>query len=654
MSDIFFTIGNMAFAKPQLVHWLALLFVIVALMISCRAALERLSKQNRRKWLLIGLNLIAFIAISGFIFKPLWKSTEGQVVTLITASFSELKDPLKNQPDFLWYKPTNQQVEEFQINPEQIILAPEQLNLRFSKIDKLIVRGDGLNADEWQSINAGKIEYSSPQVIPGFVNPQWRNQVNIGDFFSVSGEVSFSLLSKSSHPEVKSKTDKSTVSKNRLVKSKILKVELIDPAGQVVAANDVLDGEYFELEHRPKLLGNHIYNIELSRLVKNVKEIIATEKIGVSVVKQIGLNLLILQSSPSFETKQLQNWAAENGARILVKSQISKDRFITRKINFDDLKQNDLSRELFEKMDLVLADSRALVLLNSATSETLLEAVKNGLGLMVLADYSQMEKAHTSHWLQDKFNLVNDESHDSAQVYWSNDNAGLRSQSNLFLPRVKAKFNKSSKIQPMAFSSEGEALVSSVELGKGKIAQSLVRETARWVTRGERAIYSHYWQSLIRQISRRAIKIQIDLFGVKSILSENQRVRVCINDIDSSSLSISSSTNVQRILLQASKSNSRSNCGVFWPQAGWSTILHKDEKDNVISHSFYSASTNQWKTQRQYSRMNASLDKVESNSQLATLSKPGFLPISLWWFWWIFISCASLLWIEKKLFDESS
>ena len=637
MSDIFFTVGSIAFVKPPLIHWLALLFAIAALFISCRAASIRLVKHNQRKWFVIIINVISILAITGFIFQPSWKSTEGQVITLITSSTDESNSPSKNLPDFLWYRPTKQQVEVFQIDFEQIIFSPEQLNLRYPKINKLIIRGDGLTSEEWQRIDADKIEYSSASITPGFVNPQWRKQVNIGDFFSVSGKVRAGF-SESLSP---------------VVKSKILKVELIDPAGQVVAANDTLDGEYFHLQHRPKLLGNHIYKIELSRLVKNVKEIIASEKVGFSVIEQPGLDLLILQSAPSFETKQLQNWAAESGASILVKSQISKDKFISKQINFADLKQDNLSRELFEQFDLMVADSRALVLLNPATSEALLESIRNGLGIIVLADYSQLEDANSSHWLQKEFRLINEDSQDSAQLYWSNDNAGLVSQSEVFLPRIQARFEKTDNLQSQVFSSDGEVLVSSIERGKGKIGLSLVRETARWVTSGELTIYSHYWQSLIRQISRRAAKKQIDLFGISNILSENQRARVCINDIDSSSLTLRSPPNSQQVLLQSSKSNGNSKCGLFWPEASWSTIEYTGEKGNIHSQSFYAASTSDWKTHHQILRISASLNRANKTNQSKSLDAKNFIPISLWWFWWILMASAFLLWIEKKFFDES-
>ena len=637
MSDTLVIIGSLAFVKPLLPEWFALLMITIALFISCRAVFNRLSNHYQRKWLVVSLNVFSFVAIAGFILQPSWGANDGQVVTLVTPSYFKTESSLENQADFLWYKPTRQQVDTFRLNSEQILSSLEQLNIRYPKIDKLIVHGDGLTADEWELIATDKVEYSSPSISPGFINPHWRELVNIGDFFSVAAKVRASA------------SDSSISEDNR----KVLQVELIDPAGQIVAESSVLDGEFFELQHRPKLIGNHIYELVLSRKVKNIKQIMVTEKLGVSVIEPSSMNILILQSAPSFETKQLQNWAAENGASVLVKSQISKDRFISKRLNFDGLKQTDLTPELLDKIDLVVADSRALILLNSSATELLQESINHGLGLLVLADYSQLDQANASHWLQQQIGLVEDESQDSVQLYWSNNNAGLVSQTDMFLPRIKARFKQVDDVRAQVFSSDGEVLVSSIDRGKGKIGLSLVRETARWVTSGEITIYSHYWQSLIKQISRQTIKKQINLYHASNTLSESQKARVCINNKDASELSIRNSRNNQVVLLQPSKSNGSSNCGVFWPDSGWVSFEYREENDISTSRSFYAAAMNEWKAQRQFARVTASLRKVQSNSQLTTTKAESYQSLNLWWFWWTFLLCISAIWTEKKLFDES-
>ena len=59
---------------------------------------------------------------------------------------------------------------------------------------------------------------------------------------------------------------------------------------------------------------------------------------------------MIKQSSPSFETRQLKSWAAEQGSMVVVQTHISKDKTITQKININSNGnvQNSINDKIFD------------------------------------------------------------------------------------------------------------------------------------------------------------------------------------------------------------------------------------------------------------------------------------------------------------------
>jgi hypothetical protein len=95
---------------------------------------------------------------------------------------------------------------------------------------------------------------------------------------------------------------------------------------------------------------------------------------------------MIWQSAPSFETQQLSRWAADTGAQLLVRTQISRDRFLNQRINLSGDIAISLSPSLLATVDMIVLDGRQWLALGSADRSSLLTAVSEGLGLLVLMD----------------------------------------------------------------------------------------------------------------------------------------------------------------------------------------------------------------------------------------------------------------------------
>ena len=639
---------NLIFSELTWIEIISLVAVVIAFILSIAKLRRRLAKATAiKRNALVVINLIACLGLFSLILQPQFQSEQGLKITLHTSppdnfTYSENSFVLQSDRLQVLASSNGESMEPDLLNryQDKLIQTPEQVLLKFPVIDELKIIGDGLTESEWRNFPNIKLDYQAPRLIEGVIQPHWNSTLNLGETLTVSGRLQ--SLSK-----------------------KIHKALLLDPAGDIVSETELLAGELFQLMARPKLTGNHEYQLQVT---DNVGQIISEQLIATNVVRKQTAKIMVLQSSPSFESKQLQNWAAENGSQFLLRSRISKNIFRSRSTNISEQQQKEhavlgLSKELFSQFDFLIIDGRELLLMSSAEEEAIRFSIQDGLGVLILADQNLVSLSeHEIPQLLKEFNLKELDQPIEIIPYIFSQSLVQSPLAENFIPlsgqSIGSRRNKqTSELQTLVQTFQGHSIVAQINKDRGRIAISLLRETHRLVTTGQKTHYSRLWHHLIKRIARRNQDIDYEMKSEIYLSFEKQLVEVCYVNLNTdqeppSYLQVTNpaASDPHQLLMQADALIKNRYCGYFWPrQMGWHIISNPNRLENTPK-AFFVSSKLAWPAYQQQQRINATQAKqagfVEKDNKVQNYQK-----INQWIFWWLFIISASLIWLERKYYS---
>lgn len=610
---------------------------LLSLMVLATVVLFSLYRYNNRNQLhstiLKTLVYVSYfgvvVALLGFILQPRTKSNITQVVDLYTSGVSE-NDRRQAIPA---YYLTDLAIEARSVSHIRPVFSPQQLLFDYPGLAAINIIGDGLDKEQWQAFANVEVNYQKPKPLNGLIQPFWNRQINLGDYLAVSGRVQYRTNS-------------------------VLTLQLLDPAKDKITEIKIRQGESFNLRARPKIAGLHSYYL---RLTDHEQNELLQEEIAVSVTERKNLKLLIVQSAPSFESKQIQNWAAESGAKILVKSQVSKDKWISRQTNLG-LNYTKLSPELYQQFDLMLIDGRALANLSDTQISQIQQSVRAGLGVLVIADQALIKSKAMARMIA---NIEISSLQEGLEVtpFWSDQNFGLVAPNERFIPAVAGKILAKDKlIRVLVRAENGEPLVVSSPIENGQIALSLLRETHRWVTMNDKSGFSGYWQNLISEVARQAPNQLSVIDKPNKINFAGRANRVCVDSslvIDKLELNprlAEAASKKQFVKMNAMPGKLNRYCGVFWPsQSGWYRVeivqgqLEQPFNSSNLSEWRYFYSPTQWKSVQQAEIIEATLNKQSAYRENEQVGYHKYSEtINLWIWWWLFVVSITVLWLERK------
>lgn len=617
-------------------EYLAMIFLCLALILSLKETSLRLQRRSHwRKLSMIMANILAFLSLLGLVLQPLIQSDYIVQARLDTrqAALSKAKDPV----EYTDYQLLTQSLETEQSQEKlpsdssvKWIKQPQQILLSSPQLQRIEVLGDGLLASDWQAFGNIEVVYQEPKKLDGFVDIRWNKKVNLGDRLVVDGKI-------------------------QSASKRVLTVQLIDPAGDKVAEQDVLAEEFFSLNVLPKLPGNHRYSLRLL----DKQDILVEEKVHMQVTYQTNSKILVLQSSPSFETKYIQNWAAEHGAEMLIKTKISLNKYSTRRINMKKNAEDNLSF-LFNQFDLLIIDGRGIIELSSVELEWLATSLKNGLGIIILADESLLESRAKWPDFLNGVELLKVANKNEVLPYWPDNNGVVSVNNEEFIPLAAASIRLSEQqlvhSKRLVESQRGELLVHQHSVEKGKVTLNLLQETYRWVTSGNKNIHSQFWQNLFYQTARTQSEKSLLIDENRALNFVKRQTQVCINTVQPikqlKAYRINNEASMHTLLMQPVNIEGNRFCGYFWPEySGWYQLFidNSDELNRSPFDWIFVEPEDAWQAIQQKERIIATLDKQQAyDSSLSIKSEMPYKPINLWIFWWTFILCASFIWLERK------
>jgi hypothetical protein len=593
------------------------LLLSVVFLGSVFAAWRRLGGSSRARWTGIAvLNAAACLAIFALLAPPVQLRPASDTVILVTEGARSAPATGANA----YVAPG---AGDYGRGPGYLLDAG-QLPLREPALGTLTVAGHGLEAAQWQRFPDDLTIDFNPPPLSGLVASAWQRSLPQGEPLIVTGR----------YADVPSENATT--------------IELLDPAGLTVAAHDLLSGDAFELITRPKAPGLLEYRL---RVLGKEGEL-HTEPVPVYVRSGERPLLYVLQSAPSFETRQLRNWAGDSSATLVVDTVITKDRELRQLVNAGQLADDRLSPALLGITGLSVVDGRAWAGLDGGRRAWFDAAVREGMGLLILADSDLAAHLEQDDPLLQGFGLAEREREQDGYVpEWQ----GLQSEQQLALPGLELVNREGAALTRIE---SGEVVEAYRNVGLGRVAVSILRERHRWLTSGDDATYTAYWARLMGRLGRPGPLPYLLPLSDDTWPRQHRRVRLCAMAGDTNvSFQVAPLQGKPMLELKSAAPSvgGPRRCAEFWPdRAGWHrTRLHAGDADEGLGEAyFYVFGEHQWQTQWRKSRQQATLSRASSNaSDQAAMTRTARVDIDPLWPWLVFMISAGLLWLERRLND---
>jgi Kef-type K+ transport system membrane component KefB len=632
------------FSQDNVATSLMVVLLIMGLTLTSYFAIQRLRHKKTRLAAVLAANTVATFMVVGLAFDIQVINKQPSMVYLVTngTTDQQLETIDIQQPVFMMSEAAKSITNSNILDVATQIDIPSQMLTRRPTFDNLHVLGDGLSPAQWQTLQRvmgdsfakTSVTFSASKPRIGLVNMHWRRELALGQYVEVKGQLQGTI--------------------EPALANNIYQLNLLDPVGQIVETIRLKASESFSLSFPAKSTGQWTYRLQLSK--SDNMSLLADEPIAFFVAKPTPLRILIKQSAPSFETRQLKNWAAEFGSQISVLTQISQNKDIRQNINLNAVALQQITSPFTESalvnFDWLLIDGRALLALTVQQMSALHITIKNGLGLYIIADKALVKAwpVPSLNWLWDINIQPLAIANYSAVPNWPH------SKIEQAMPLVKAMItsaNGSSLVQ----TNHAQILVSHNKIGLGQVAVSLINATYGWQTSGLTEQYSHYWQSIIYALARPKqtpywLNTQQD-----TLLLINQSVQKCLFGATASGVA-THTQNQQPLILSRDILQTEQQCLTLWPTyEGWHKLawsentksLHaKNDRASLAVTWFYAYAEHDWSEWQQ--AQNHQVSRHIAQQQNTKQFEPSIKSIDKSWFWGLLVLSMSLLWLERKLY----
>ena len=635
MSNTTFSIGSWLFDTGNpLVPGISLI-LLGSLVFTLFAVRRRLYGRNRPRALLImALNILAFAVVILLVAEPRRELLLEQSVVLVTEG-ADLENGILPDSDNIYVArglaASAQKVQA--LTNANWLLDIGQLALREPALSTMKINGYGLRSDQWQNLPDDLVLEYDPPTVKGFTEMRWQRQLLAGEALAVSGRY---------------RSDQS---------ESVIQLRLLDPAGNSINEIRIRNGELFSMLARPKSSGLLGYTIQ----AWEGETLLAEQTISVSVSTGSPVRIMVYQSAPSFETRQLKNFAAAQGAEVLIHSRISREKSISQSVNPAENAETGFSPQTLSEQDVLIMDGRTLTDMDDLHMRWLQSAIEQGLGVLILADTSLVESIDSfSADMFRGFGLERDtDAKPSAIPHLPND---IPIAIDLPLPVASMKLQITQPgTETLLHDGQGRVLVAQIRNELGKVAISLITRSHGWFTSGYRDAWSDYWSNIIAAVSRPRNDSFLIPPADTAFYSPGEKTPVCaLSSTGPVTVLISPPGNLDgeapfEIPLVTGEPGSYRHCAWFWPQSsGWHQIQLRSASDGEIldQQALHVTAEGQWLTQKRHERVmdtEKQLARTKTDSALPTDGKRVLEPLNYTWLWWLLLFSASMLWLERKL-----
>ncbi len=485
--------------------------------------------------------------------------------------------------------------------------------VRFLPLDKILqlhIFGEGLGDTELSMLSDLPVVYHPGKTPQGVQSISWSRQLQAGEKLTVQGQYQ---------------------------NNKNIAVKLILSAFNTVADSATIapnSTTRFHFATVPQQQGNATFN--LVSMVGN--DTLAADPLPVLVLPLKPIAVLLLSSSPNFDTRFLKSQLGQYGYPVAVRTAISKNKYATEFINLPVTGLQTISEKLLNQFDVIVADATEL----AALPEKQLGAIKNnvsdkGLGLLIKTDSALKGRL----FYNTLFSLTQ-------TTIAAPETVAILADSSLVLPPLNMGnlllLKSQPGVLPLVNNSKGEVLAGEALFGRGKVGLTTLPNSWQWLLAGNNRAYQQYWTWLLQNISRpTSLKRTIWLEDNFAMVDEPSTIQLS-DTINGNNVIISGNTVAmeQHALLLFNYSGS-----VWLQKSGWQTIGNNSQQ---IAPGYVFAKTDFVAARSVIISLKTSTFSQSSkkNTLATTAANTKTKPLPLCWMIGMFLLAATFLWLEKK------
>jgi hypothetical protein len=381
----------------------------------------------------------------------------------------------------------------------------------------------------------------------------------------------------------------------------------------------------FSLTAKPKQAGKFIYTLTYQH-----SSGVITEQLPLEIKEEQKLTILLLQKFPDFEIRQVKNFLAEKGHKLVLRYQVSKNNYRFEYANTAPIRIAQLTPALLQTFDLIMTDNDALEALNTAEKNILETSIQNGLGIILFPGSEEKDKS------RDRFT--------SMEMKRSlKDTVQLNLNKQYTLPVVPLQIVEKRSVFPVTKNSS-RIFSGYTYVGQGKAGVQLLRETYRLALEGNIDGYTSLWSPLLEKVAR----------------SKNDKFKIKLRDNlpyypdEPLNLEVIATTNEHptltddQTILPMTEHVTIDNTwlGKTWAgQPGW----HQLSADGSALN-YYVSEPQSWKSLRVANQIQA--NKIASISSTETVQSKAIEqqnPIPVLIFYLMFLLASGFLWLAPKI-----
>ncbi|GAB3824520.1 hypothetical protein GCM10028895_32970 [Pontibacter rugosus] len=401
----------------------------------------------------------------------------------------------------------------------------------------------------------------------------------------------------------------------------------------------------FNLRYKPKQQGRFVYTLT----AKSGEQVDTLGQVPVQVEPTQELGVLLLASSPNFEFKFLKNHLAQLQHRVALRTSISKDLSQSEWLNLPQRDLSRLSSKLLQDFDVVITEPEALQNLSSSERAALERAVtEDGLGVLTIAAAPVVSRS-TSFFTGFQTKRLSQQDSRSARASWASNSTATATAAPYTLANTTA-------VKSLIAEDDGNNLAGAKRAGWGSIAMSFVPQTFPWVLEGKEETYASYWAHLLSGLAKEESQEKFWQLVKPQVPQPNQPTILDFTDYTLADgaaaptaivISLVDSTSISLPLAQQQYQPEQFS-GTFWPRrSGWYQVQTAD----AAPYFFFVQDSSDWEfesiaARREATQAFAAQQSIRSAEDTAIAYKKE--PVSLLWFFALFVLSSGFLWLEEK------
>ena len=464
-------------------------------------------------------------------------------------------------------------------------------------ITEVIILGNGLQSYDFWQLKEVSATYLSGAIPKGVIKLNYNNKLQIGSDLEVAG-----LYNKA-------------VAGNRLV---------LETVSGVGLDSVVLNGEEkqdFRLKSNLSAKGKLVYQLTEKDSTNKVLE---SNPVPVVVTEKQQLRIFISNTFPSFETKYLKNFLAEEGHELVVRSQITKGRY---KFEYFNTSKNPIygfPENPLKDFDLLILDTETYLSLSKSNKNKLVRLIKEkGIGVFVQPSESLFKSTNK---------IV------SFSIESAIGQKNLKVENNL-LETYPFKFQNTNP-SGIAVANHSYAIV----VGKGKFSTTVLSTTYQLVLDGKTDAYSKIWSTIIAATAKaKEMNGAFESLKLFSVINEPSSFTL-LTRTASPKVIVNEEHNVP--LIKNTLLDERWHGKTYPRKVGWQIL--EMVSDTTVATNYFVLDSIYWQ-----SVIGANLREDNSRffGKIKKAPMKKMLPVELsrWPFFFIFLICMGYLWFFPKL-----